>query len=168
MNETSNATNGQSDSPDSATDRPQYKGVNGWLLIFCIMQVIVNPVLVLRSLVIVWHGGFHPFQRVPGLLTFTIIDTILILGVAAFSIYAGECLWSVKAGAVQIAKKYLLTVLAYYFVGVGLLFIIKLSPEASDKLFLWGLARLVMGAIFVSLWYSYFNKSKRVKATYGT
>jgi Protein of unknown function (DUF2569) len=168
MNETSSVTNGQPDLSNSTDGQPQYKGVSGWLLIFCIVQVIVNPVLVLRSLGETWYENFQRFQQIPGLLTFAVLDTVLILGVTAFSIYAGESLWSIRAGAVKIAKRYLLTVLGYYIVGVGLPFIIKLSPTTSDKLFLWSLVRLVMGAIFVSLWYSYFNKSKRVKATYGT
>jgi hypothetical protein len=170
MNEISSGTNDQSAAPNSVTGQPQYKGVNGWLLIFCIAQTILNPILLLRSLVSlvsVWYRHFQQFEQIPGLLTYTVVDRLLLLGVTAFSVYAGERLWRIKLGAVKIVKRYLLTVLGYYFLSLFLPFIVEFSSTASDKLFLSNLARLVLGATFVALWYSYFNQSKRVKATYG-
>jgi hypothetical protein len=81
-----------------------------------------------------------------------------------FSIYAGVALWTVKSGAVKIAKTYLLVFLAYSVIECLLLFTVGLP---SDIVLEQGIKQILRTAIYFAVWYAYLNKSQRVTATYG-
>jgi ABC-type spermidine/putrescine transport system permease subunit I len=84
-----------------------------------------------------------------------------------FSIYAGISLWRVKPGAVSLAKKYFLTVLAYAVIAAFLPFLAGL-PAAANSAMIPDVAKdTIRLLVYAAVWYSYLNKSVRVKATYG-
>jgi hypothetical protein len=149
-----------------AAPEPQYKGVGGWLLLLCLGLTVFTPLLTMGSLATGVRESLSYFDRFPGLLVITVIDTILTLGLVAFSIYVGVGLWSIRPGAVQMAKRYLLCFLGYQAIAAILPFTAGLPSAAT-----WAMIRAVAidalrGVIYFAVWYSYLNESKRVRATY--
>jgi hypothetical protein len=146
--------------------QPKYKGVGGWLLLLCLSLTIFRPLFTLISLVSALNTASLLSTQFPSFFTFVVIDTILSLGLMCFSIYAGVALWTVKSGAVKIAKTYLLVFLAYAVIENFLLFTVGL-PSQSDIVLQEGIKQIVRSAVYFAVWYAYLNKSERVKATYG-
>jgi hypothetical protein len=134
--------------------------------IFCIALTILSPLLTFGSLASLYSKTSPYFDRFPGLLVIAVIDTFLSTGLMAFSIYAGVGLWLIRPGAVQTAKKYLLCILAYYAVAAVLPFMAGLPSTANETMIAGAVTNILRGIIYVAVWYSYLNKSKRVRATY--
>jgi len=219
MNDMPDAANQQTAIPPltSAPAEPQYKGVGGWLLLFCLQLTVFIPLFTLGSLFyplvllgllavrfaglagsseyfaqfpgllvitvvavfiplftlvslsipLIWLGllavGFTQF---PGLLVITVVSTLLRVSLMAFSIYAGVRLGGIRRGAVRTAKILLLCALAYDAVDVILLFMAGLPSAANADIEAEGAKSIGMGLVFCVIWYSYLNKSQRVRATY--
>ena len=70
---------------------PRYKGVRGWLLLFCISLTIFNPLSIIASLGAASTSDmFHDFR--PAFM----IGEILSFIFAGLFIYVGVCLWQVS------------------------------------------------------------------------
>jgi hypothetical protein len=86
---------------------------------------------------------------------------LIVLG-----IYAGTSLWRVKPGAPRVAKTYLVAVFAQQVVLLLMGFWIASKVAATPE----NIGSVVMeplrSIIYVVIWYSYLNKSRRVAATY--
>ena len=144
-----------------------YKGVRGWLLWLCLGLTVFSPIVTVVMLARGWGQSVQYLDRFPGLTVVNAIDTILSVGLMAFSIYAGVQLWRVRSHVVSTAKKYFVCLLAYQGIAAVLPFMAGLPPEASQEI-LKAVARDAVRAIIgVVIWYSYLNKSRRVQATYG-
>ena len=145
----------------------RYQGVKGWLLLFCISLTIFNPLATAISL----STGYNDIQphiaRFPGLWTVLVVDACLSVALMAFSIYAGAVLWGVRPNAVRTAKRWLLWLLGYMVVSAILPFTAGLPPEANEAMIPGTAVGSVRILIYFAIWYSYLNKSKRVKATYA-
>ena len=144
--------------------QPKYKGVGGWLLLLCLNLTILRPLVTLISSVGAINTASLLSTQYPSFFNFVVIDTILGVGLMCFSIYAGVALWTVKSGAVKIAKTYLLVFLAYSVIECLLLFTVGLP---SDIVLEQGIKQILRSAAYFFVWYAYLNKSQRVKATYG-
>jgi hypothetical protein len=168
MNDIPDAANQQPAPPPltSTPAEPRYKGVGGWLLLFCLGLTVFSPLLTIGSLAASYSDSSQYFDQFPGLLVVTVIDTLLSVGLMAFSIYAGTGLWRIRPGAVQMAKRYLLCFLGYHVVAAILPFMAGLPSEANEAMIAQIAKDTFRGVIFVAIWYSYLNKSKRVSATY--
>jgi len=149
-----------------APAEPQYKGVGGSLLLLCLGLTVFTPLLTMRSLATEVRESLSYFDQFPGILVIAVIDTILSLGIVAFSIYAGIGLWSIRPAAVQMAKRYLLCFLGYQAIAAILPFTAGLPWAATEGMIATGATHLLRGVIYFAVWYSYLNKSKRVIATY--
>ena len=143
----------------------QYKGIGGWLLLLCVGLTVFTPIRTLGSLAGSYIESAQYFEQFPGLLIVTVVDTILSLGLMAFSVYAGLGLWRIRAGAVETAKNYLWWFLAYHVVAAALPF--GLPSEAHRAMMEQVVKNMVGAVVAFAIWYSYLNRSKRVKATYG-
>lgn len=147
---------------------PQYKGVGGWLLLLCLGFTVFSPLISLASLVTEYREASQYFDQVPGLLVITVIDTLLVVGLMAFSLYAGTGLWTLRPGAVRIAKRYLVCFLGYHAVVAILPFMAGLPSEATEAIVAQVAMETFRAVIAVAVWYSYLNRSRRVRATYET
>lgn len=145
---------------------PEYKGVRGWLLLFCLSLTVFSPLLTIGSLGVGYSESSKYFGQFPGLRIINVIDIILSLGIVAFSIYAGAGLWSIRPGAVQMAKRYLLCFLGYHAVAAILPFMAGLPSASIDAMIMPVAQNTLRGVIYFAVWYSYLNNSKRVKATF--
>jgi Protein of unknown function (DUF2569) len=149
-----------------APAEPRYKGVGGWLLLLCLGLTVFTPLLTIPLLAMGFSESSKYFNQFPGLLVITVTDTVLCLGLMVFSIYAGTGLWSIRTGAVQMAKRYLLCFLGYKAIAAILPFMAGL-PSAATKAMIGTVAMdTLRGVIYFAVWYSYLSMSKRVIATY--
>ena len=136
------------------------------MLLFCLVLTVFSPLITVGSLAFGFAGSSEYFAQFPGLLVITVVDTILSVSLMAFSIYAGVRLWGIRPGAVRMAKIYLLCFLAYLAVSAVLPFMAGL-PSAANEAMIGEVARdTFSGVIYFAIWYSYLNKSQRVRATY--
>jgi hypothetical protein len=176
MNETLNTTNNQeAPSPlqSEAFFQPRYKGVGGWLLLFCIVLTALSPLSMMKSL-FDKNSGLTPedlqyFDRYPTPRSLEAIGQLLGIGITAFSVYAGIGLWRIRPGAVRTAKLYLLCLLGVKIIGVILGFMVTVviyKIELNYKEKYGGVTILVGSLLNFTVWYSYLSRSKRVKATY--
>lgn len=145
----------------------RYKGVRGWLLFFCISLTILSPL----GNSILWVKAFNEvsqhLSKFPGLRATFGIDGLLTILIIAFSIYAGISLWTVRPNAVKIAKSYLLAYVVIVTIESFFLpFMAGLPTELNGEIIKEGFKGAGRAYLFFSIWNSYLNKSKRVKATY--
>ncbi len=156
----------QLDETSSTLVGRQYTKVGGWLLFFCIGLTILAPLVTLFSMAVSLKQASQYSGQFPGLMSMTVIDTILSVALMAFSIYAGVGLWTLRSGAVQTAKKYLLCYLGYFAIAAFLPFMAGLPSSAVDAMIPEVAKNTVRGIIYFAIWYSYLNKSVRVRGTY--
>ncbi len=144
----------------------KYQGVKGWLFLFCFSLTVLGPLLTIAALITGFGMSQKYFTEYPGLLVMLIIDAVLSLGIAGFGLYAGIKLWRIRPGAVLAAKQYLYCTLAYQAIGMGLPWISGLPPEDIKAMVVESIRDVMRGLIHFAIWFSYLNKSKRVRATY--
>lgn len=106
------------------------------------------------------------FDKFPGLLTLIAVSGVCRLAVAVFSVYAGLAMWRVVPGAVDTARKYLMSVVLYtvfaFFLPVMVGLPQDLAQEIAGSSFIAGMLTIS----YAFLWYLYLSRSKRVRATY--
>jgi hypothetical protein len=131
---------------------PELRGVGGWLLFFCVSLTILGPLVNLVEILQNPHQSF--------LVVFDV-------GMSAFSIYTGAVIWGVRSSALKLVKAYFIVMLAVAALSIlgsfrtSLREIQQQSPSQNPI--------MVGGRIFiaVAIWWTYFKKSKRVRATFG-
>lgn len=127
-------------------EHPELIGIGGWLLWFCIATTIIAPLVNVVSIMSEPSG-------------YSIID----LALAAYMVVTGANLWRMSSRALQLTK---ILLAIQFWIGL-LLFVIQIAASASgdtgsssDA----GAFRMLVGS---TIWWFYFKKSKRVKATFG-
>ena len=128
-------------------EQPRLVGVRGWLLLFCIVVTIIAPASFLLA----------------ALLKFSFFS-VLDLALAGFYIFTGIHLWRVRPQALTYTKLLLLIQFC-----LGALLLLEHSAGPSVRALSGGApdvnsAKMMLGA---AVWFLYFRKSRRVKATYG-
>jgi hypothetical protein len=152
--------------PQFQYTQPRYKGVGGWLLLFCLGLTIFAPLITLANLASAFNDASKVASRFPGLMTVITIDALMATAIMAFSIYAGVSLWSIRPGAVKTAKTYLVVFFVYTVLEIPLMLMAGLPSEANEQLLKGSAAGLLRAVLYVGVWFSYLTRSRRVKATY--
>lgn len=150
----------------AAPPPPAYQGVGGWLLLLCLGLTVFSPLLTVAALATSFTASAAAFDRFPGLLVVVVVDTLLSVCLMAFSVYAGTGLWTIRPGAVAMAKRYLLFFLAYSAVAAVLPFLAGLPAKANNAMLASVFKDTGRAIIYFAVWYSYLGKSSRVQATY--
>ncbi len=145
----------------------QLKGLSGWLLFLILSLTVFNPLVTLYNLVTGYEQSSRSFDRFPALLTIESIDILLSTVLMCLSIYAGVLLWRIRPNGVKVAKSVLLLFIVYHFVTIIVMTAAGLPSQVTGFLVGYMVVGLFRAAIFVAVWYSYLNKSKRVQATYS-
>jgi len=151
LNDSNGAPDQRQGDPEVERIRTQYPGlvgVGGWLGWFCIVITVISPAIVLV-------GTFSEPS------VYSVID----VGLAAFSIFTGVSIWRVSSRALKLTKILLIIQLC-----LGALLVVAQILESSSATSSHSSssdptgARMLAGSV---IWFSYFKKSKRVKATFG-
>ena len=148
----------------------KYQGIRGWLLLFAVSLVFLNPLLALYSLgVLVFSNRqLNPvFRYYPGLFTIALIESLIALGLVAFGAYAGILLWRKVPGAVYVIKKYLAAVLIYGILLAISEFTLAVQYNLPPAVLLQSMLRVVGIAFYYLLWMSFLRNSKRVEVNFG-
>lgn len=145
----------------------KYKGVKGWLLLFCVGLTVFMPAVTFFNLYSGYKDSTGVISAYPGLKTLVYADALLSVALAVLGFYAGLLLWKVKPKAVKTAKLYLIALLVYSGITLLLPYTVGLSEEMSGQLIKIISVSSARTVIYVIIWFLYLSKSKRVKATYG-
>jgi hypothetical protein len=144
-----------------------YRGVGGWLLLFCLQLTVLGPLAMLWSLFTWFASPAGLEERFPALRMLGIIDALARIGLTIFGIRVAVGLLKLRAGAVQRAKTFLLSRLAYEVAAAILPFTAGLAAEFNEAMATQGIRAVLGTGLMVSVWYTYLTRSRRVKATYG-
>jgi hypothetical protein len=142
------------------TTSGELKGVKGWLFFFCLVIGVFTPIMAIYN-ISAWGDVSSSYYS--GVETIKAYDIICSLFIAAFGIYTAYYLWKIKPNAVKIAKKFIIAAGIYNLLLFILLFSLDL-PSSADQV----APQVFVRIIVLACWYSYFNRSKRVKATYAS
>jgi hypothetical protein len=145
----------------------EYSSIGGWLLVLCLILIIGNPLMSFYGLVTAYNDLLQYFELYPGLKRIMYIDFILNVFLVVLSIRAGIALWTIKQHAVKIAKTYFLFYACYAILTTFLPFIVFLPSEVRQAIMPEVIKGTIRSLIYVSIWYFYLHRSKRVKATYS-
>lgn len=146
----------------------KYKGVKGWLLVLCLALTVFSPLVSIINLSSGYYMTSDFFPAFPGVEKIFYLDSLLSLIMIILGVRAGLALWTVKPGAVKTAKTYFLILLAYSVVAAALPFMAGLPSEVNYAMLPEMVVGLLQSLIFFRIWFSYLNRSKRVRATYST
>jgi hypothetical protein len=152
--------------PPSQRSPQELKGVDGWLLFFCIGICILSPLVSLNNLRSEWVDANVIFPHFPDYLIFMVMDTVLILGMIAFGIICGVFLWSIKPYAVKMAKIFLICNVGYQLISSLLLFTAGFPIDAAQDILLQMAGNFLRSGVYFAIWFTYLVKSKRVRNTY--
>ena len=138
-------------------------GVNGWLKFFVIVNLYVSPVFFVLLSIVAWISFAIIAGDYPAIIPVGMIET----GVGGFLVWKwiqiARGLRDIRPGIVQEAKTWLQIVLAWNLFSLSLVY---LSGLDAEDLVVGSLRQAVQAVTGFTIWYSYFNVSKRVKATY--
>jgi hypothetical protein len=152
------------DAPVVRDSANPFYGVKGWLKFFVIVHMFVAPVIFAISQILAFAGFFMLFDRYPGLLVVGVIEAAVGGFLVVKWIMIARRLRDMAPGVIQEAKLWLKYSLAWVLINIPLVFF---SGMDADDLAPGIIRSLVGGVISFAIWYSYFNMSKRVKATYS-
>ncbi len=138
--------------------QPEYKGVRGWLLFFCVSLTVFQPVYYVGTMALLIRGANNSLPELTSTLTI-----IFLSGISVYSIYTGVCLWMIRPNAVSLTKLYLIASLCLLF--VFKIFIGKTFNIDSTYDNKWWI-ECVVGLVYTITWYWYLKKSKRVMSVY--
>ena len=133
------------------------KGVSGWLFVFCVATTILQPIAYLRDVSILTF-----FADIP---------------LAAFAFYVGITLWRVRPNALKVVRVYFIVTLVCTLALAALnLLVVAFGASAgmypstlekkTEMMTTAILRPLLQPALFIWIWWTYFKRSKRVRATY--
>ena len=169
--EESGATTGSTRAADSlpppspVPDSP-YQGYGGWLAFFGGLQLFVAPAIAIVLLVIGSTTIGEASSRYPSILVVYFVESLVNVSIVALGMYAAVQLRRIRPGAVRAAKRYLLAALAWSALSFLLPYLGDMPEGAREKMFVQNFKGLLRTAIAVAIWLTYFNVSRRVKATY--
>lgn len=134
-----------------SVDFSELYGVRGWLLLFCIVITILNPLVAIAG-----ATRSEPFPAMA-----------FELGIAALCVRTGVAVWRKAENALRSLKVYFLVLLSIATLGLLASIILKQPYLKRDLSTDPGQEACLQTVAFVLFWWAYFKKSRRVKATFG-
>lgn len=152
---------------ESKIIREPEPGVQGFLLVFCVMLIFVTPFVGIYNLVNDYQNASEDFDYIPGLRLFLIVESALRVFIILFSILAGASILSLWKGAIRLTKAYLICFLCSLVLGMALLFSLVEFPLDYYDLVLTKITyEIISSLIYFIVCYSYINFSRRVRITF--
>jgi len=144
-------------------ENPKYKGIGGWLLLFCIVLTIITPILSVSQII---SGHVNAGGMTPAVKTATIIESVGAVLLHFYGFVTGCIVWSGNKNGAVYAKRFLIINIIGFFAiatSVALLFD---SPEARHKAIGSYILLIPKEIAFFTIWWFYFKYSKRIKFLY--
>lgn len=140
--------------------------VGGWLMLFCITLVLVNPIQLLGGLLSTdLRDAAVVFDEFPLLAVMSVVEFVGDVLLAMFSIYAGVRLLGRKRNAVRTAKLFLIVGCTYVLVSFALT--VAAVPQSMRAEVVSDLSRgLGQPLGYAGIWFIYLSRSERVKLTF--
>lgn len=152
--------------PPVLSDSP-YRGYGGWLAVFGAVQLFVQPVLVVLALFVGANGLEGVSSQYPMIGGIFLLEAIAGLVVVGLGMRAAIKLRGVRPGAVRAAKLYLKVALGWSVVSLVLPYLGGIPDSTRETMTVENVKVIVRTLVSFAIWYSYFNVSRRVKATYA-
>ncbi len=144
---------------------PKYKGVGGWLLLFCIILTIITPLLSF-SQIVSGHASAGPMSQ--SHQNASIVESVLAGLLHIYGFITGCIIWSGSKKGLFYAKKFLLINLICFFIIGTIVAILCGSPDVRHKVIGSYIILIPKEIIFFTIWWFYLKNSKRVKFLYET
>ena len=144
-------------------ENPKYKGIGGWLLLFCIVLTIITPLLSVTQIV---SGYANTSITNPAVKVATLIESGIAGLLHFYGFVTGCIVWSGNKNGIIYAKRFLLINLIGFFAiatSVALLFD---APDARHKVIGSYILLVPKEIAFFTIWWFYFKCSKRIKFLY--
>lgn len=146
----------------------KYKGVKGWLRFLCILLVFILPLLSVVVVVQSYEQTSDSFSYYDGLEALFYAETVVILAIMGFGVFAGMSLWKMKQGAVKKTFIFLWLYLGHFAVFTFLYPMVIDFSSRQEGIYWEKVLRLVIAKVaFAGIWFWYLKKSKRVEATFN-
>jgi hypothetical protein len=142
-------------------------GVKGWLLLLCLLLTVLDPLVVLTGLFTQTQGASSTFDLHAGVFRLIVVQGVLAIALAVFSMYAGLSLWKITPNAVRMARYYLITEAAFSFVPFFLPAFLGVSDGSQKGTAMLYLLNALATTAYASAWYTYLSRSRRVRTTYS-
>lgn len=139
-------------------------GVHGWLKFLVVVNMYFAPVLFGIQQIMGIIGIFMLAEKYPGIVVVGLIETAAGIFLVVKWIMIARRLRDIVPGVVQETKKWLLITLAWNILSTPMVF---MSGMDAKDVVAGAIQQLFGGIISFTIWYTYFNVSKRVKATYS-
>lgn len=139
-----------------------YYGCGGWLAFFCVVQIIVSPILMLVACAItlsVIYGNSY-------VASFYLAEILGNIGLTVFGVLVGLALWRLEPGSPGKAKAFLVAALAWAVLRVFLAYAL-LDGHYQEAGLIETFKGLLGTVVAFAIWFSYFNVSRRIKDTFG-
>ena len=151
--------------------KDQIKGVEGWLLVFC-MTLMLGPLAYLFYDITAYFETKDQVNWIPLKDTILIIDLILTIIISCLGIYAGWSLWKISSNAISITRLYLNSILAYslfFLFLITIIFTVSKIPFNTISQNIYGVVvkETISSLAYVIIWKLYLKNSERVKNTFG-
>lgn len=158
-------------SSEKEDKKEQIKGVEGWLLVFC-MTLMLGPLAYLFYDITAYFEIKDQVNWIPLKDTILIIDLILTIIISCLGVYAGWSLWKISSNAISITRLYLNSILAYslfFLFLITIIFTVSKIPFNTISQNIYGVVvkDTISSLAYVIIWKLYLKNSERVKNTFG-
>ena len=144
----------------------ELNGVRGWLLLLCLSLAVLDPTAVLVNLFIVSDVARPYFSQQPGFFHLIIVNGVVGIALAVFSLYAGISLFRRLPGAPDTARKYLAAISAYAILAPFMPFLLRSEQLATRDTFYFNCLNSSFTLVYAGTWRLYLRRSRRVRQTY--
>jgi len=142
------------------------KGFGGWLSLFYLSLIIINPLTILFRLSQRHTEWSKLYDSIPGLEIHFYLLLVIDLLFLALCVKAGYDLHKMNTSSIKKAKLFL-GLTGIYLLVVSFLPLVFGYPDSIEKSFTSIIPTNIVGGVFyIAIWFSYLSNSKRVKATF--
>lgn len=144
------------------------KGVGGWLLFFIIGQLVLRPARIMSELNDPDSVVTPLFEATfPTTATIISIERAFSIGLLLFGVFVALTLWKIRTPfSVKLAKIYLIANPVIMLLDAFAYKFSDLPTDIQESIMGRGLIEAGAVSVVCLLWFLYFIKSERVRATY--
>jgi len=146
--------------------KKKYNGIGGWLYILCFLLIFGSPLRNFFALYTEFAISHSYFNEINGLKKLIYLESISIVILTIFGIWAGISLVLIKPYAVKITKIYLIFFLFHGIIQNIFPKITGLDIELIKEMEYQMKVNTVSSILVFVIWYTYLSVSIRVKETY--